>query len=76
MRITLLTLLVFCAGGLFPAFGQSNAEKIDAREAAKAAQAALQAGEEQSTEDIMAEYEAERARKEARKGNAAGWGIL
>ena len=51
-------------------------EKIDAREAAKAAQAALQAGEEQSTEDIMAEYEAERARKETRKGNAAGWGIL
>ena len=33
MRITLLTLLVFFAGGLCPAFGQSNAEKIDARDA-------------------------------------------
>ena len=33
MRITLLALMVLFAGGLLPAFGQSNAEKIDARDA-------------------------------------------
>ncbi len=33
MRITLLVLMVLFAGGLLPAFGQSNAEKIDARDA-------------------------------------------
>ena len=33
MRITLLAFLVLFAGGLRPAFGQSNAEKIAARDA-------------------------------------------
>ena len=33
MRITLLAFLVLFVGGLRPAFGRSNAEKIDARDA-------------------------------------------